>query len=111
MMGLPGDAPVSGLPVLGSTLAEMDSQMGLRRAQALRSPPGMSDGPKRAPSSPPETPEPKNVSLPRYFCSRAMVSVHRLLPPSTTMSSASMPASMSDSQTASTAGPAFTRMM
>src|SRR5262245_5021233 len=108
IIGLPGEAPVSGLPVFGLTLAAIASQIGLSRRHASGSPPGMSDGPKRAPSSPPETPEPKKVSLPRYFFSRAMVSVQRLLPPSTTMSSGSIPAPMSESQTASTAGPAFT---
>src|SRR5438105_307232 len=58
LTGFPGDAPARGLPVFGSTLAATASQMGFNSCQAANSPPGMSDGPKRAPSSPPETPLP-----------------------------------------------------
>jgi hypothetical protein len=47
----------------------------------------MSDGPKRAPSSPPDTPEPmKRRPFSRSAFSRRMVSVQSALPPSMMMS-------------------------
>jgi hypothetical protein len=107
--GLPGAQSSSGLPVLGSTLAAMASQIGRRCSHEAGCPPGMSEGPKRAPTSPPLTPEPKKRQRSAYCFSRRMVSVQRLLPQSTTMSSGSTPAPRSCSTTASTGAPALTR--
>ena len=75
--------PRIGLPVCGSTLAAIAFHIGFDLSHAHGSPPGISEGPNLAPSSPPETPEPKN-RRPRSFSSfsRRMVSVHRALPPS-----------------------------
>ncbi len=109
--GLPGAAPGIGLPVFASTLAATASQMGFSSSQASNSPPGMSDGPKRAPSSPPDTPEPmKRRFFSRSAFSRRMVSVQSALPPSITMSPASS-SGTSPSMTASVALPAWTRMI
>jgi len=58
--GLPGVAPASGLPVFASTFAAIASHTGFKISHASGLPPGMSDGPNRAPSSPPDTPEPTN---------------------------------------------------
>ena len=44
-----------------SVLAEIDSSTGLSRSQASTVPPGMSEGPRRAPSSPPDTPMPTKL--------------------------------------------------
>ena len=71
----------------------------------------MSDGPKRAPSSPPETPEPINrkPSAESSF-SRRMVSSHFALPPSIMIS----PSSISGTRlsiTLSVAHPACTKMI
>lgn len=41
-----------------STLAEMLSKIGFITSQVESGPPGMIDGPLRAPSSPPDTPAP-----------------------------------------------------
>ena len=100
-----------GFPVVSSTFAAMASQMGLSSFHALCLPPGMREGPKRAPSSPPETPEPINRN-PFSFSifSRRIVSVQRALPPSIMMSSGSR-SSVSPSITASVGPPAWTRMM
>ena len=51
--GFPGVAPSIGLPVFLSTLAAIAVQIGFRCFHACFVPPGMSDGPNRAPSSPP----------------------------------------------------------
>ncbi len=108
--GLPGAAPASGLPVFGSTLAAIASQTGFSSSQAANSPPGIREGPKRAPSSPPDTPEPmKRRPFSRSAFSRRIVSVQSELPPSTTMS----PGSSSGTRlsiTASVPLPAWTRM-
>ena len=86
----------------------MDSSMGRSLCQASASPPGMIDGPRSAPSLPPETPMPtKRHAAPRARSSRRSVSVKRLLPASTTMSSASSSGSRASS-TASTGEPAGT---
>ena len=87
---LSGLAPISGFPVLGSTLAAIAVQIGSSSFQASIEPPGISDGPKRAPSSPPETPEPINCNprSVRAFSLR-MVSSHLALPPSMIISSLS----------------------
>jgi hypothetical protein len=59
----------------------MASQIGLEVFHASSVPPGMSAGPKRAPSSPPETPLPmKRRPLAVSSFSRRMVSVHWALP-------------------------------
>src|SRR3954464_14551421 len=89
--GRPGVAPSIGLPVFSSTFAAMAFQIGSRCFHESGSPPGMSDGPNRAPVSPPETPDPKNLHWLAYSFSRRMVSVHRLLPQSQTMSSRCTP--------------------
>ena len=74
-------------------------------------PPGMSEGPLRAPSSPPEMPQPtKWMPVSRIAASRRMVSVKRALPPSTMMSPGSK-TSVSSSMTASVAAPALTMMI
>ena len=109
-MGLPGVAPVSSTPVTASTLEATASQIGLSSAQAAASPPGIRDGPKRAPSSPPDTPEPmKRRPLALSSFSRRMVSVQRALPPSMMMSPGSK-AAASSLITASVGPPALTRM-
>ena len=110
LIGLPGAPPVNSTPVVASTFAAIASQIGLSSAHAAGSPPGMSEGPKRAPSSPPETPEPINrkpLAL-RAFSLR-MVSVQRALPPSIIMSPA-VKTLASSSITASVAVPALTKI-
>src|SRR6201992_1022942 len=68
-------------------------------------------GPLRAPSSPPDTPQPtKFRSCSRSACSRRRVSMKCALPQSTTMSPWSS-SGTSSSMTASVAGPAWTMMM
>ena len=85
--GLPGLPPSIGSPVTESTLAAISRQIGSRLDHALRVPDGMSDGPKRAPVSPPDTPEPiKSMPLTANSFSRRIVSVHNELPPSIIMS-------------------------
>ena len=70
-----------------SVLAAMASRIGATCWYAWRSPAGMSDGPRRAPSSPPETPMPKKWTMrSRQMSSRRMVSLKWELPPSMTMS-------------------------
>ena len=109
--GFPGSAPSMGLPVFLSTLAAIAFHIGLRCCHACFVPPGMSDGPKRAPSSPPDTPDPtKCIFLVASWFSRRMVSSQRLFPPSMTMSSLSS-RGRSCAMTASTGPPAFTRMI
>ena len=55
--------------------------------QGLSDLPGMSDGPRRAPSSPPETPQPTKCSpFARTAASRRRVSWKYELPPSMRMS-------------------------
>ena len=81
--GLPGLPPSIGSPVTASTLAAISRQIGSRLAQALRVPDGINEGPKRAPVSPPETPDPiKSMPLTASSFSRRIVSVHNELPPS-----------------------------
>jgi hypothetical protein len=100
-----------GLPVLASTFAATAFQIGSSSFHAPSSPPGMSDGPKRAPSSPPDTPEPmKRRPFSRRAFSRRMVSVQSALPPSMMMSPCSKTAAR-PSITASVGLPAWTRMM
>ena len=72
------------------------------------SPPGISDGPWRAPSSPPEIPTPRYL-IPSMASrsARRVVSVYREFPPSMTMSLGSRRGRRS-SITASTGEPAFT---
>ena len=83
--GLPGAAPGSGLPVFASTFAAIAVHTGSSSAHASRLPPGIRDGPKRAPSSPPDTPEPtNNKPCSASARSRRMVSVKSALPPSPT---------------------------
>src|SRR6266508_3365580 len=53
-------------PVFGSTLAAMACQMGSRSFQESGWPPGISDGPKRARTSHPLTPEPKKRQRSAY---------------------------------------------
>ena len=85
--GLPGAPPSKGTPVFGSTLAAISRQIGSKLAHALRVPEGIKLGPKRAPVSPPETPEPINsIPLAANSFSRRIVSVHKALPPSIIMS-------------------------
>ncbi len=95
---------------MASTLAATASQIGFNSSQAANSPPGISDGPKRAPSSPPETPLPMNRRpFSRSAFSRRIVSVQSALPPSITMSPASS-SGTSPSITASVPFPAWTRI-
>ncbi len=71
----------------------------------------MIDGPRRAPSSPPEMPAPtKLMPVSRTAFSRRMVSVNSALPPSTMMSPGSN-ASTRASITASVPAPALTMMI
>ena len=108
--GLPASAPSSGLPVSGSTLAAMAFQIGSNCDHASRSPPGIKDGPKRAPSSPPDTPEPmKRRPLAVRFFSRRIVSPQFALPPSMMMSPSSK-RGIRPSITLSVAQPACTRI-
>ena len=61
----------------------MSRQIGSNDSHALRVPDGIKLGPKRAPVSPPETPEPINSKpLAASSFSRRIVSVHNELPPS-----------------------------
>ena len=53
--------------VPSATLAAIPWKIGLTAGQASTSPPGMIDGPLRAPSSPPETPEPTNKQAHVHF--------------------------------------------
>eukprot|EP00732_Lithocolla_globosa_P004465 Lithocolla_globosa_v1_NODE_4130_length_1504_cov_17.396135.p2 type:complete len:129 gc:universal NODE_4130_length_1504_cov_17.396135:988-1374(+) len=83
-------------------------KIGLTCSHASFVPPGMIEGPCRAPSSPPETPEPtkcKPCSEQRF--SRRIVSGKWVLPPSIRMSPFSS-LGMRRSMVASTAAPAFT---
>jgi hypothetical protein len=76
-----------GLPVFASTLAATLPDRLQEFLPRSGSPPGMSDGPKRAPSSPPDTPEPmKRRPFSFSAFSRRMVSVQSALPPSMMMS-------------------------
>ena len=91
-----------------STVAEMSSSSGPRVSQDSAGPPGMMDGPRSAPSSPPEMPAPtKWRPAAATSRSRRMVSVNRALPPSIMMSPSSI-ASTSWAITASVAAPAWT---
>ena len=110
--GLPGAQSSSGLPVFGVDLGGDGLPDRLAGAPTPSgSPPGISDGPKRAPSSPPETPEPKKRQLVGVLLLAADGVGPQALPQSTTMSSLSTPAPRSCSMTASTGAPALTRMM
>src|SRR3989338_7525663 len=61
--------------------------MGARWSYASRGPPGISDGPRRAPCSPPDTPMPMNrMPLRESSRARRSVSENSALPPSTRMS-------------------------
>src|SRR5437763_4244497 len=70
-----------------SLLAAIASNTGLIDSHDCAEPPGMSDGPCRAPSSPPDTPEPTKCSpLPSSRAVRSCVSLNQELPPSMRMS-------------------------
>ncbi len=92
-------------------LAQMAWKMGLIRGQAAGLPPGINDGPWRAPSSPPETPLPtySRPLLSTYWV-RRIVSVKWLLPPSMRTSPFSSNGNRC-SMSSSTALPALTSMM
>ncbi len=95
-----------GLP--SAILAAMAWKMGLTCSQAAGLPPGMIEGPWRAPSSPPDTPVPMySMPLLSACLVRRMVSSKLLLPPSMMMSPASRCGSR-DSMNSSTAEPALT---
>ena len=71
-------------------LAEMACKMGLTNGQASSLPPGIIDGPLRAPSSPPDTPAPiKRMPLAASSCVRRVESGKFALPPSMMMSPSS----------------------
>ncbi len=94
-----------------SAIAAIDFRIGPRVTQDSSEPPGMIEGPRRAPSSPPEMPAPtKLMPVSRTAFSRRIVSVNRALPPSTMMSPGSN-TSTSESMTASVGRPALTMMM
>ena len=70
-----------------SVLAAIASRTSFSASHDSGDPPGISDGPKRAPSSPPDTPQPtKWMPLGRSAASRRRVSSNHELPPSMTMS-------------------------
>jgi hypothetical protein len=82
------DPVAAGVP--SSTLAAMDWKMSLTCGHAAGLPPGMMEGPKRAPSSPPETPVPmKRMPFSARALVRRLESVKSELPPSMMMSPAS----------------------
>ncbi len=94
-----------------SATAAIDFRIGPSVAQASSEPPGMIEGPRRAPSSPPETPMPtKLMPVSRTAFSRRMVSVNSALPPSTMMSPGSKTLT-SSSMTKSVGRPALTMMI
>jgi hypothetical protein len=87
----------------------MDCRMSLTYGHASSLPPGMMDGPYRAPSSPPDTPVPMNR---KPFSARYLVRLFESgkweLPPSMMMSPGSAPPSvMMASMKSSTALPAY----
>ena len=94
-----------------SAIAAIDFRIGPRVTHDSSEPPGMIEGPSRAPSSPPEMPAPtKLMPVSRTAFSRRIVSVNRALPPSTMMSPGSN-TSTSASMTASVGRPALTMMI
>ena len=94
-----------------SATAAMEVRIGPRVTHDSSEPPGMIEGPRSAPSSPPDTPIPtKLMPVSRTAFSRRMVSVNSALPPSTMMSPGSK-TSTSDSITASVGLPALTMMI
>ena len=73
-----------------SVRAAIASSTSRSASQAAAAPPGISDGPLRAPSSPPDTPQPTNrMPVSRSAASRRRVSGYHELPPSTSTSPAS----------------------
>ena len=104
----PGLLRSNGFPVCASTFADIASHIGLIRVHAYGEPLGISAGPKRAPTSPPETADENKIKLLLYFFSRATVSTQRLFPVSIIMSSGCMPAPIKLSETWSTGAPAGT---
>ena len=94
-----------------SAFAAMDSKIGLSVFQDSALPPGIIEGPSRAPSSPPDTPQPTKCS-PRALIafSRRIVSGKCALPASTMMSPGSI-RSASWSIIASVGSPALTMMI
>ena len=94
-----------------SVFAEIASSTSLIRSQAASDPPGMIEGPNRAPSSPPDTPHPTKFSpFSRSAASRRRVSPNRELPPSIRMSPASS-SGASCASISSTGFPAVTIIM
>ena len=94
-----------------SATAAIERRIGPSVSYDSTVPPGMSEGPFSAPSSPPEMPAPtKLMPVSRTAFSRRMVSVNSALPPSTMMSPGSKTLT-SSSMTASVALPAFTMMI
>ena len=93
-----------------SATAAIERRIGPIVSQASTEPPGMIEGPLRAPSSPPEMPAPtKLMPVSRTAFSRRMVSVNSELPPSMMMSPGSKTFT-SSSMTASVPLPACTMM-
>ena len=91
-----------------AVFAAIASRAGERCRQDSAEPPGIREGPRRAPSSPPETPMPTKCSpLAASSFSRRSVSSKRLFPPSITTSPASR-VGTSRSSTMSTGAPAVT---
>jgi hypothetical protein len=100
--------PTCATHAVPSTSAAIEVRIGARRAHACSEPPGMIDGPLRAPSSPPETLQPtKYKPCSASAASRRQVSAKWALPQSTTMSPAPSNGA-SSSITAPVAGPACT---
>jgi hypothetical protein len=94
-----------------SATAAIERRIGPSVTHDSSGPPGMSDGPCSAPSSPPDTPMPTKLKpRSRTAFSRRIVSVNSELPPSTMMSPGSK-TRMSSSMTASVAAPALTMMI
>ena len=94
-----------------SATAAIEVRMGPSVSYAFADPPGMIEGPSRAPSSPPEMPAPTKLRpSSRAAFSLLMVSVNSELPPSTMMSPSSNRAE-SSAITASVPRPACTMTM
>ena len=93
-----------------SATAAIERRIGPSVTHDSSEPPGMRDGPSRAPSSPPETPIPtKLMPVSRTARSRRIVSVNSEFPPSMMMSPGSNTLT-SSSITASVGPPALTMM-
>ncbi len=96
---------------LFSTFAEMDWKISFTWGQAAGEPPGMIEGPNKAPSSPPETPVPMyNKPLLSTYFVRRVVSGKCVFPPSMMMSPSSK-CGISCSMKSSTGLPAFTNII